>query len=88
MLNTKDPVGYLHPMAHLAQGLRAVSIDGVSATLTAAETAVAARRAGLEAEQAHSVLDAVQEVARLEPGARILICGSLYLAGTVLAENG
>ncbi len=88
MLNTKDPVGYLHPMAHLAQGLRAVSIDGVSATLTAAETAVAARKAGIEAEQAHSVLDAVTEIARREPGARILICGSLYLAGTVLAENG
>ncbi|MDF0600646.1 bifunctional folylpolyglutamate synthase/dihydrofolate synthase [Psychromarinibacter sp. C21-152] len=88
MLNTKDPVGYLTPLAPLAQSLHAVSIDGVTATLSAAETAAAAREAGMQATEAATVLDAVRAIAASDPDARILVCGSLYLAGTVLAENG
>jgi dihydrofolate synthase/folylpolyglutamate synthase len=30
----------------------------------------------------------VQAIAARDPGARILICGSLYLAGQVLRDNG
>ena len=30
----------------------------------------------------------MQRIAAEHPGARILICGSLYLAGQVLRENG
>ena len=53
-----------------------------------------ARSAGLDAAPAEDVEDAMLQIAAQarvaphEPPPRILICGSLYLAGQVLAENG
>jgi dihydrofolate synthase/folylpolyglutamate synthase len=88
MLNTKDVTGFMRPFAGLARHLWAVTIDGVTATLPASDTAAAATAAGIDATEADSVHDAIREIAALDPHARILICGSLYLAGTVLAENG
>lgn len=88
MLNTKDIAGYLRPVAARARSLTAVSIPGEPNTLSAEETRAAAARAGISAETAESVLAAVQRIAARDPGARILICGSLYLAGSVLRENG
>ncbi len=88
MLNSKDVLGYLTPLAPLAQSLQAVGIEGAPATLTAAETADAARRAGIPATEAESVAEAVAAIAAQEPEARIMICGSLYLAGVVLRDNG
>ena len=87
MLNTKDIGGYLRPLAAHAVELQAVSIPGETATLPAAETAQAAREAGLRATEAASVADALRDVAARDPQARVLICGSLYLAGGVLREN-
>ncbi len=88
MLNTKDVSGYLRPLAGIARSLKSVSIPGESATLSAEETRDAALRTGLAAETAPSVLDAVTSISAAEPAARILICGSLYLAGHVLRDNG
>ena len=88
MLRTKDVGGYLRPLAPLARSLSAVSIPGETATLTATETAEAARAAGIAATEAKSVAAAVAAIGAVEPHARILICGSLYLAGGVLRENG
>ncbi len=88
MLNTKDIGGYLRPLARHADSLTAVSIPGEKNTLPAEETQAAARAAGLSATTADSVLDAVQRIAAADALARILICGSLYLAGQVLRENG
>ncbi|GAB4386995.1 bifunctional folylpolyglutamate synthase/dihydrofolate synthase [Albidovulum sp.] len=88
MLNTKDIAGYLRPVAAVAASLTAVSIPGESNTLSAEQTRDAARRAGIEAATAESVGAAVRRIAAAAPGARILICGSLYLAGHVLRENG
>jgi dihydrofolate synthase/folylpolyglutamate synthase len=88
MLNTKDVAGFMRPFAGIARHLWAVSIPGQKATLTAAETAGFAREAGIEASEAEHVNAAVADIARIAPGARILICGSLYFAGEVLAQNG
>jgi dihydrofolate synthase/folylpolyglutamate synthase len=88
MLNTKDIAGYLRPLAAQAATLTAVSIPGEKNTLPAQDTADAARAAGIATTVAGSVLEAVAARAAAEPGARILICGSLYLAGHVLRENG
>jgi dihydrofolate synthase/folylpolyglutamate synthase len=88
MLNTKDVTGFLRPLAEVAADLHAVSIPGAAATLPAAETAEAGRAVGLPTTVAASVLDAVRDIAGRDPGARILICGSLYLAGDVLKTNG
>ncbi len=88
MLNTKDVTGYLRPLAAIARSLHAVSVPGAEATLPADETRAAAIRAGLRADTAETVTDAVTAIATSHPEARILICGSLYLAGHVLRENG
>lgn len=88
MLNTKDIAGYLQPLAAQAASLTAVTIPGEASTLPAEATRDAAAAAGIEAGTAASVLDAVRAITTRDPAARILICGSLYLAGTVLRENG
>jgi len=89
MLESKDPAGFLTPLAPLAADLHAVAIGG-HAALSAEQAAEAARKAGLKATAKDSVtaaLAAILAAGKRRPG-RILICGSLYLAGSVLAENG
>lgn len=88
MLNTKDVRGFLRPLAPVAESLHAVTIPGERNTLTAEETLAAAEETGHAATVAESVIDAVRDISGRDPAARILICGSLYLAGQVLRENG
>ncbi|MGL6210867.1 MAG: bifunctional folylpolyglutamate synthase/dihydrofolate synthase [Paracoccaceae bacterium] len=88
MLNTKDVVGYMAPLAGHATRLHAVSIPGEKNTLPAEVTRDAALTAGLDAVTAPSVADALAAIGAKAPEARVLICGSLYLAGAVLRENG
>ncbi|NDV02667.1 bifunctional folylpolyglutamate synthase/dihydrofolate synthase [Pseudoroseicyclus tamaricis] len=88
MLNTKDIAGYLRPLASVAESLTAVTIPGEPNTLPAEETAAMAASVGLPSSTAETPLDAVTRMARAAPNARLLICGSLYLAGNVLRENG
>lgn len=88
MLNTKDIAGYLRPLTRHAKELIAVSIPGEAATLSADDTAKVADEVGMQTSRSASVLEAVKHVADTAPHARILICGSLYLAGNVLRENG
>ncbi len=88
MLNTKDPVAFLKPLAPLTRDLQAVQIAG-HASLAAEEAASAAKATGIAAETAATVDAALARIlAQSREPARILICGSLYLAGVVLAENG
>ncbi|WP_205911823.1 folylpolyglutamate synthase/dihydrofolate synthase family protein [Rhodobacter sp. SGA-6-6] len=88
MLNTKDVKGYMRPLAAHAAKLWAVPIPGEPNTLPAETTRDAARAAGLQAEAAGSVAEALARIVAITPQARVLICGSLYLAGQVLKENG
>jgi dihydrofolate synthase / folylpolyglutamate synthase len=88
MLNTKDVTGYMRPLAPQVTKLHAVSIPGEKNTLPAEVTRDAARAVGIEAVAAVSVAEALAGIAARTPEARVLICGSLYLAGTVLRENG
>ena len=88
MLNTKDVHGYMEPLAQHVARLHAVSIPGEKNTLPAETTRDAARSAGIDAVTAPSVAEALAGIAEVSPKARVLICGSLYLAGAVLRENG
>ena len=87
MLNTKDVTGYLRPLGQVSEHLYAVSIPGEANTLSAEATAEAAQSVALGATVAASVQDALAQISAKAPQARILICGSLYLAGHVLREN-
>lgn len=90
ILATKDVDGYLEPLAARFHSLRAVAIPGEAASLSAEDGAAAAtRHFCLDARPSGSAAAAIAELVASHPGpARILICGSLYLAGTVLSDNG
>lgn len=88
MLNTKDVRGFLRPLAPRVESLHAVTIPGERNTLSAEETLEAALDTGHRAVAAESVMASVKDIVARDPLARIVICGSLYLAGQVLRENG
>jgi dihydrofolate synthase / folylpolyglutamate synthase len=88
MLNTKDVRGYMRPLAPHVTRLHAVSIPGEANTLPAEVTRAAAAEVGMDAVTAASVAEALAQIVAENPAARVLICGSLYLAGGVLRENG
>ncbi len=84
MLGTKDADGFLGPLADVADSLTALAIPGESASMTAEDLATSARASGLPADTAPDPVAAVSRIAKTSPRARILICGSLYLAGHIL----
>ncbi|WP_300444335.1 folylpolyglutamate synthase/dihydrofolate synthase family protein [uncultured Mameliella sp.] len=84
MLNTKDARGFLGPLAAVADSLTAVNIPGEANTLSAEDTARMAEDAGHRALKAEDVTTALRAIVSETPEARVLICGSLYLAGSVL----
>ena len=90
MMRNKAVAAYLRLLAPGAASLSAVPIPGEAGALSAAEAAEAARAVGFAAEAFESVTDALAALAQrgADGPARLLICGSLYLAGRVLAENG
>ncbi len=90
MLSNKAAEQFLAPLAAYAAVLRTVAIPGEKNSMTAAAAAQHARAVGHgTAQPSADALAAVKEVAATLPRpSRILICGSLYLAGRVLAENG
>jgi dihydrofolate synthase/folylpolyglutamate synthase len=88
MMNTKDAAGFIAPLAKHARALAAVTIPGEKNALPAEAIAAAAGSVGIPAHTAGSVLAAIRDIARRGGTGRVLICGSLYFAGKVLAENG
>ncbi|MEJ0096761.1 MAG: folylpolyglutamate synthase/dihydrofolate synthase family protein [Bauldia sp.] len=90
MLNTKEPVGFFRPFAGLARHVYTVPVPGSAASRDAAELAAAAEAAGLKATPMADVASALDAIAaeKYQSAPRVLICGSLYLAGAVLAANG
>lgn len=86
MLNTKDARGFLRPLSAVVDSLTAVAIPGEANTLPAEETARWATEVGHRASVAPDVAAALSAILRETPAARVLICGSLYLAGSVLRD--
>ncbi|UWR45296.1 bifunctional folylpolyglutamate synthase/dihydrofolate synthase [Phaeobacter inhibens] len=88
MLNTKDVSGYMAPLAPHVESLTAISIPDEVNTLSAEETEAAAKSVGIAAGTAESTIAGLQAIIAKDPQARVLICGSLYLAGHILRDNG
>ena len=86
MLNTKLPVEFLRPLAPLVANLTAVPVPKSDASLTPHEVCKAAKNLGLSAFTAADVPAALGRLAHEAPPGRVLVCGSLYLVGDVLAE--
>jgi dihydrofolate synthase/folylpolyglutamate synthase len=90
MLTTKDAAGFLGNFAGLARRVIAIPIADQPNSLPADVVADVARSVGIPAWSHDSIEAALSSVARLElaPPPRVLITGSLYLAGKVLEANG
>ncbi|MBP7252093.1 MAG: bifunctional folylpolyglutamate synthase/dihydrofolate synthase [Alphaproteobacteria bacterium] len=90
MIKSKVPSEFLAPLQSSIAAIHAVAIPDTPSSLSAEEALDAANVCGLmQAQKAESVSLALHALARLSAKkARVLICGSLYLAGHVLAENG
>jgi len=88
MLSTKDSEGFLRNFCGLARRVIAIPVRNEKA-LPAAALAEIARNVGIPAMTHGDVESALAVAAKLElePAPRILITGSLYLAGEVLAAN-
>lgn len=90
MLATKDCAGFLRNFTGLARRLIAVPVPDADKGLSAEALADAARAIGLPATSRDNLAEAFDAARKLDldPPPRILITGSLYLAGAVLRENG
>lgn len=89
MLETKSAADYLAPFDGVVRKVFTVRVPEAEASFSAEDLANIARGAGLYAEPVETVADAIYAIgASAEPGARIVICGSLYLVGAVLREYG
>jgi len=89
MLNSKDPAEFLAPLSPSARLVRTVAIPGEANSLSADDAAAAGRAVGLDAAAAAGIAEALAGITAAERDpSRVLICGSLYLAGAVLRDNG
>ncbi|CDX48889.1 folylpolyglutamate synthase/dihydrofolate synthase family protein [Mesorhizobium sp. M2C.T.Ca.TU.002.02.1.1] len=90
MINTKDQTGYFSAFKGLARHVYTVPVSSSDAGVPNDELALRAEEAGLSAEPVSSVASALMLLRDSwdGPAPRILIGGSLYFAGAVLAENG
>jgi dihydrofolate synthase/folylpolyglutamate synthase len=90
MLATKDNAGFLRNFSGIARRVIAVPVPRQDKSVPAEMLVDIARSVGLPAESRDTLEAALAAVARfdLAPAPRVLITGSLYLAGEVLALNG
>jgi len=88
MLNTKDVGQFISCFEGVASRVIALTIPDEENAVKADQLASAARAHGLAAETAPDLEAALRQASLVMPPPRILICGSLYLAGRVLALHG
>lgn len=89
LLDTKDAAGFFSGLTGLAPKILTVSVPGSARAIPAEHLAVHAHRAGLVAQAFPDFATAVRAALAAESSPlRIVICGSLYLAGAVLAQEG
>ncbi|MEN9856319.1 MAG: hypothetical protein RLZZ157_1445 [Pseudomonadota bacterium] len=86
LMARKDAAGFFDAFTALAPLVACVPITSSDDGMSTEDLARAAHAKGLRAQSALSPIAALQHLlSDLGEGARILICGSLYLAGEVLA---
>jgi dihydrofolate synthase/folylpolyglutamate synthase len=88
MINTKTPSGFLAPLLKYTKSLTAIKIPNQRASFSSDEISIVAKKIGFKTKIAGSVGKAIIEIIATEKScSKILICGSLYLAGDILKDN-
>ena len=88
MINTKTPSAFLAPLRKYTKSLTAIKIPNQGASYSSDEISIVAKKIGFKTKIASSVGKAIKEIVATEKScSRILICGSLYLAGDILRDN-
>ncbi|MBZ0218049.1 MAG: hypothetical protein K8F25_15945, partial [Fimbriimonadaceae bacterium] len=88
MIDSKDAGGFLRPFAGLARRVMTITIPDTENAVAGDELARIARAEGLEAQSADGIEQALEILSASVDSPRILITGSLYLAGHILAIHG
>ena len=89
MMTTKDASGFLRPLARHAIAARAVPFPAGHSAYTPEQACAKAADVGLDCSPSNDIGAALEDLLVTQPAPmRILICGSLYLAGEVLVRNG
>jgi len=86
MLTVKDAAGFLKPLSPFVTKFYGITIIGEDSH-PASRIAEIAQQAGMSSTGASSAEDALKEIKSQGRAARVLICGSLYLAGHILEQN-
>ncbi len=89
MLESKDATAFLGPLANVASTVGVIPIEGEPASFTTKTLAAYAHQAGHRGVTAYDDAEsALSAVSANDSAADVLICGSLYLAGRILAGHG
>ena len=87
-LKNRSPKNFLQYFTNVIDTIRTIDIPEETNALSALEIESAALECGLKAYPANGINGAISDIVSNSSGKRrILICGSLYLAGAVLREN-
>ena len=86
MLNTKDPENYIKQFSNIKE-IKTINIPDEENSIPATELKDKLKLVHDNVSEEKSIESAIISIAKSNPDARILICGSLYLAGQVLKLN-
>ena len=87
LMNTRQPADVLAPFVGLADEVLALTIPGEPNAHPAEAIVADALKAGFAARDGKSIVNALA-IAAEGPPSRVVFCGSLYLGGHVLHQNG
>ncbi len=87
MLNSKHPGAFVTNFKNVVSHVYTVTIPDEANAISAEDLANLAQSNGIDATAATSLENALEQTSHLKPAPRIIICGSLYLAGHVLATH-
>ena len=86
MINTKDPKSYIAQFKNIKE-IKTITIPNEESAISATTLSIDLQEIGIKVSTADNLDEAIQSISNDHPTARILICGSLYLAGQVLKNN-
>ena len=86
MINTKDPKSYIAQFKNIKE-IKTITIPNEESAISATTLSIDLQEIGIKVSTADNLDEAIRSMSCDHPTARILICGSLYLAGQVLKNN-